>query len=161
MSQSDLNKTGAAAEGSLCVPAEPMYLALVASVVRWFAERSGLSDEQTQDLDVAVDEACSNVIRHAYRDAERGNITVRCWLNDNGLDVTLLDTGMPLDLHMAQATAQNKREHAPETGGMGLQIIRELVDRVAYSRSEDGVNAVTLTKNFNHKQQGKGGIDDG
>jgi serine/threonine-protein kinase RsbW len=138
--------TGAVASNSLCVPARPAYLALIGMVVRWYGRQAGLSDEQCSELEVAVDEACTNVIRHAFPERNTGQITVVCSPLDAGLQVAVLDKGRPFDPEQARKTANEKRSRDLASGGIGLLLIRQLTDAVHYQRDEREGNCLTLIK---------------
>ena len=132
--------------GMLRVPARPAYLALVGAVVRWFCRQAGLSDERCQELEVAVDEACTNVIRHAFPEPANGEMTVVCSALPNGLEVTVQDKGKPFDPEHGHQIARDKRSRDPASGGMGLLLIRQLTDAVRYRWDEREGNQFTLVK---------------
>jgi len=132
--------------GALRVPARSAYLALVGTVVRWFGRRAGLSDEHCRDLEVAVDEACTNVIRHAFPGTADGEMTVICSASPNGLEVTIQDKGKPFDPEHGVEIARDKRSRDPASGGMGLLLIRQLTDAVRYQWDEEQGNQFTLVK---------------
>jgi len=131
---------------SLCVPAQPAYLALIGMAVRWFGGQAGLSDENCQDLEVAVDEACSNVIRHGFAGRADGEMTVICSPVDRGLRVTILDRGNPFDPEAGTRTAEQKRSQDPVSGGLGLMLIRQLTDEVSFEHDDREGNRLTLVK---------------
>jgi serine/threonine-protein kinase RsbW len=132
--------------GMLRVPARPSYLALVGAVVRWFGREAGLNEEQCQELEVAVDEACSNVIRYAFPEAADGEMTVVCSASETGLEVTIQDRGKLFDPEEGVQIAREKRSRDPASGGMGLLLIDELTDAVRYRWDEREGNRLTLVK---------------
>ena len=132
--------------GTLRVPARPPYLALVGTVVRWFGPRAGLSEEQSRELEVAVDEACTNVVRHAFPDGADGEMTVVFRPTGDGLEVTIQDQGVPFDPKEGVKIAHEKRSHDPASGGMGLLLIDRLTDAVRYCRDPRLGNRFTLIK---------------
>ncbi len=131
---------------SLRVPAQPVYLALIGMTVRWFGVQAGLSDEKCRDLDVAVDEACSNVIRHGFAGRADGEMTVVCSPVEKGLQVTILDRGKPFDPDAGARTAEQKRLRDPVSGGLGLMLIRQLTDEVTFERDDREGNRLILVK---------------
>jgi serine/threonine-protein kinase RsbW len=130
----------------LRVPAEPAYLGLIGTVVQWFGRRAGLSEEQCQELEVAVDEACTNVIRHAFSGQAAGEMRVVCSPSDRGLAVTIVDRGKPFDPEEGIGIAEEKRSRDPASGGMGLLLIHKLTDAVCYRWDEREGNQFTLIK---------------
>ncbi len=133
-------------QGTLCVPAQPAYLALVGDMVRRLGLRAGLSDEQCHDLEVAVDEACTNVVRYAFPEQAAGEMTVICSPSDRGLEVSIIDRGKPFDPRNGVEVARDKRERDPSLGGMGLLLIHQLTDEVSYRWDEQEGNRLTLLK---------------
>ncbi len=155
MSQSEWGQPGpagpapgpeACAAGTLCLPARPPYLGLVGFFVQWFGERAGLSREKCQELEVAVDEVCTNVIRHASGQGMAGEMTVVCSPFEGGLRVTVADHGKPFDPAEAARIAAHKRSRDPASGGMGLLLVRRLTDAMEYHWNQGEGNRLTLTK---------------
>jgi serine/threonine-protein kinase RsbW len=136
----------APSECLLRVPAHPLYLALVGTVVKWLGRQAGLSDERCQELEVAVDEACTNVILHAFPEHTVGEMSVRCSPVERGLAVTIADRGRPFDLEEGAEIAREKRSRDPASGGMGLSLIRQLADAVHYRRDPQDGTQLTLVK---------------
>jgi anti-sigma regulatory factor (Ser/Thr protein kinase) len=155
MSQSDWERSRAAepvsgpeacAAGMLRLPARPSYLGLVGLFVQWFGNRAGLSREKCHELEVAVDEVCTNVIRHASGPGTAGKMTVVCSPFEEGLRVTVADHGRPFDPAEAARIADHKRSRDPASGGMGLLLVRHLTDAMEYQWSQGEGNRLTLTK---------------
>jgi len=132
--------------GVLDVPAQPKYLALIGVVVRWYAEQAGLDEEACQELEVAVDEACTNVVLYAFEDGEDGRMDVNCTANAKGLAVTIRDNGKRFNPSDGIEIGRKKRETDPSTGGMGLFMINQLTDEVRYEWNEHDGNQFVLTK---------------
>ena len=132
--------------GILRVPARPPYLALVGNVVRWFASQAGLSEERCQELELAVEEACTNVIRYAFPQTADGEMTLVFSPCDDGLEVTIQDRGAPFDPRQGERIAEEKRARDPASGGRGLLLINHLTDAVRYCWDEEEGNRLTLVK---------------
>ena len=132
--------------GILRVPARPPYLALVGTVVRWFAGQAGLNEQPCQELELAVDEACTNVIRYAFPETADGEMILVFSLCDGGLEITIQDRGTPFDPQQGERIAEEKRLRDPASGGRGLLLINEMTDAVRYSWDEEEGNRLTLVK---------------
>jgi len=137
---------GVLSSGMLSVPARPPYLALIGAVVKWFGQRSGLSEKQCCQLEVAVDEACTNVIRHAFPNGPGGEMAIVCSPSDRGLAVTVLDKGRRFDPEEGIEIARHKRSRDPASGGMGLLLICKMTDEVHYQWDKQKGNQFTLIK---------------
>jgi serine/threonine-protein kinase RsbW len=132
--------------GSLRVPAEASCLPLVGKLVEWFGRRAGLSDEGRRDFEVAVDEACTNVVRHAFSEGAVGEMTVVFAPFDRGLRVTIVDKGERFCPPHGVEIAWAKRQLDPASGGSGLLLIARLADKTEYHWDEREGNRFTLVK---------------
>jgi len=131
---------------ALRVPAEARYLAVIGSVVQWFGKKAGLSKEQASEFEVAVDEACTNVISYAFDGQAQGEMQIEFEPTDRGLSVTIMDNGKPFDPEKGIELGKSKRAKDPASGGMGLMLISQLTDETHFQWDEDNGNQLTLTK---------------
>ncbi|HEU4657079.1 MAG TPA: SpoIIE family protein phosphatase [Capillimicrobium sp.] len=98
--------------------AEPSSVATVRAEVAEFARAQGVPESVVRDVALAVSEACTNVVLHAYRDGEPGQMHVTARRDEDGLEVTVTDEGGGV------------RPRADSPGvGLGLQIIARTTDR--------------------------------
>lgn len=103
-----------------------------------------LDDDARYDFLLAVNEAASNVLRHAYTPEDRPRMRLEGVLHGDGVEVRLWHWGRSFDPHQTAAALESPRE-----GGMGLHIIREYTDAVCYFVTDDGRNCIRLTRQFN------------
>lgn len=128
----------------LTFPAKADYLLLARLVLSGLARELPVGDELLADLKLAVTEACGNTVRHAYSDGE-GAVTVVFRVTSDRLDVIVEDQGVGL------GTLEPHLEPAPAPGesGMGMAIIRAIVDELEVGRGADGRGTVLrMTKHF-------------
>lgn len=116
-------------------------LSVVRSTVSEFAAVCGFDDRQCRCLTLAVDEALSNVIRHAYKNECGHDIELTCEARPDCLEFAFLDHGEPAD--PARFCARPLDEVA--LGGRGTQLIRQIMDEVCYERVLEG-NRLCLRK---------------
>ena len=109
----------------------------------------GASEEFAHDLTLAVDEVCSNVVSHAYGEAPPADadFTVECRTHSRTIDVVVKDAGMAFDSATAPVPALPDWLARGQRGGIGLALVRLLVDSVNYRRI-DGHNEITLSKSL-------------
>jgi serine/threonine-protein kinase RsbW len=128
------------------IPARPEYVALARLVVSSMASsRRDLTDDRVDDLKVAVSEACTNAIEAHHSADTEDSVVVRCIELDDRLDVEIEDRGSGFD-------PESLPEHPPVTDperlnferGLGIPLIRTLVDDVSISSSGDGT-VVTMS----------------
>jgi serine/threonine-protein kinase RsbW len=130
------------------IPARPEYVALARLVVSSLASaRRDLTDDRVDDLKVAVSEACTNAIEAHHSAESDDSVIVRCVEHDDRLDIEIEDRGSGFD-------PEALPEHPPVTDperlnferGLGIPLIRTLVDDVLISSSGEGTK-VTMSIN--------------
>lgn len=137
----------------LTVSSETRYLGEVRRFVARHAEGADLSEQAVQQLRMAVDEACANVIEHAYEGDASREIDVAVIVAPGRFTVRIRDEGRPFQ--QEQYNTPNVRELVKHrrSGGLGVQLMHRLMDRVEY-RTREGTNEVHLTKYRNGRQAG-------
>lgn len=109
---------------------DPRLLSVVRSTVSEFAAVWGFEDEQCRRITIAVDEALSNVIRHAYKNRCDQEIELNCQAHSDCLEFSFIDRGEAADT--SRFCAQPLDETA--SGGRGTHLIRQIMDEVCYER---------------------------
>jgi serine/threonine-protein kinase RsbW len=118
----------------LTIPAKAEYITLVRLALSGLSQSRQLSDETLGDLKLAVTEACSNSVRHAYRDGHAGSVEIVYELHPDRLVVQVSDAG-------GGFTTREPRVRSDGTlteGGLGIEIIRELADELWVGPGEGG-----------------------
>lgn len=119
----------------LCIPSETRFLALVRELTKRMAETAGFPEPTTERLALAVDEATTNVIEHAYRGASDREIELR--MEDRGPDfrVELVDTGERVDPRAVPRVDLERYASERKTGGLGMHLMEKIMDSVTFRRS--------------------------
>jgi serine/threonine-protein kinase RsbW len=125
--------TSEARQVRLSIPAKPEYIALCRLALAGLTRMRPLSEETVADLKLALTEACTNSVRHAYRDGRPGHVEVVYDLQHDRLVVDVLDDGEGFRLG---EPAEGEREL--DESGLGLTIIRSLTDEVEVDERENG-----------------------
>jgi serine/threonine-protein kinase RsbW len=122
------------------------HLREVRSFVDAAARQFGFAEEEVANIVLAVDEACTNIIKHAYGGAPTGDIRVTVVREGNAFEVQILDHGRAFDPETVHAP--NLKKHLTEfrRGGLGVYLMRRLMDRVEYSMHPGQPNEVRLVK---------------
>ncbi|MFQ3545172.1 anti-sigma B factor RsbW [Halobacillus rhizosphaerae] len=130
------------------VPAKAEYVGVVRLSTSGIANRMGFSYEDIEDLKVAISEAITNAVKHAYKEDEDGEITIGFGLYDNRLEVMVADHGGSFNLGEIKQDIgpyqQNDDIAELREGGFGLFLIDALMDKVEIN-SKYGV-IVLMTK---------------
>jgi serine/threonine-protein kinase RsbW len=119
-------------EVRLTIPARAEYVLLGRLALSGLTRMRPLNDETVNDLKLAVTEACTNSVRHAYGGDNGGTVDIVYELHDDRLVVEVSDDGGGFD--------PNEVEEATELteGGLGIAIIRALVDEFEVAERGDG-----------------------
>ncbi len=111
---------------ALSIPAKAEYIVLCRLALAGLAQVRAVDAEVLADLKLALTEACSNSIRHAYDAGRAGEVEVRYELTGETLAVEVADEGSGFDLD-----AQGELGGELDEGGLGIAIIRALTDELA------------------------------
>jgi len=134
-------------ESCLTVPGRFEYLAQIADFIEVVARDAGWTDDETYRMQMAVDEACSNIIEHAYGPDGQGDIRLSCCIEDKGdLIISIHDNGKPFDpTEVPEPPIGDDLENLRE-GGLGLYFMRKLMDEVTFHFDERVGNVLTMVK---------------
>ncbi len=124
--------------------------------IRGFASQAardaGMDDSETYAVELAVDEACTNIIEHAYQGENRGEIECTCESNDACLTVVLRDHGKPFDPSTVRAPDLDANIDDRAVGGLGVFLMKQLMDEVLFEPLGESGNVLTMVKRL---KQGK------
>lgn len=110
------------------------------------AQALGVAEQELFAIQMAVDEAATNIILHGYLEAGReGSFWVGCWKEGTDFVVQLRDQGRPFDPAAVPAPDLNAPLEEREEGGLGIFLMRRLMDRVAFSM-EGEENVLTMVR---------------
>ena len=119
----------------LTIPSQTSYLALVREITKKMAETAGFPEAIAERLALAVDEATTNVIEHAYEGASDREIELR--IEDRGEEfrVELIDTGKMVDPRSVPRVDLERFVTERRTGGLGVHLMEKIMDSVTFRRS--------------------------
>ncbi len=110
-----------------------------------FAAEHGLSATVRRTVNVVLDELLSNAIAYGFEDNEDGRIEVEVELKPDRLAITIADDGRPFNPFGAQAPNTALSVEDRPIGGLGVHLVRQMMDEVGYLRQTDR-NVVMLAK---------------
>jgi len=139
----------------LKVPAHVDYLGDLRAFITKIKEDFDFSDKVINAFRLSIDEAATNIIQHSYKDIE-GQITIRASVKKNHLTVFIIDQGLFFDLRKIQDPDLNNYVNIGKKGGLGIFIIRKLMDEIDYYKTREG-NVLKLTK-YRDPQNKKRGL---
>ena len=128
------------------VPARYEYLAQISEFIADIARDANLNEEAIYAVQLAVDEACSNIMEHAYQGRGQGEIICTCENNDESLIITLYDQGIQLNPEDIPVFNLDTPLEDLKTGGAGVYLMHKLMDRVHYESDRQHGNKLELVK---------------
>jgi serine/threonine-protein kinase RsbW len=118
---------------ALTIPARAEYIALCRLALTGIARTRALEPDVVADLKLALTEACSNSVRHAYDQGRDGVIRVSYRLGGDRIEVEVLDDGTGFDAEVIERAEVERDE-----GGLGIAIIRALTDELDIGSNPSG-----------------------
>ncbi len=110
------------------------------------ARAVGLDEQMQCRLQLAVDEACANVVDHAYQGLETGDMEVCCYLGKWTFVVRVRDWGQGFDLGAVSVPSITAPLQERTLGGLGLYLIRQVMDEVRFTTNPQQGNVLTMIK---------------
>jgi anti-sigma regulatory factor (Ser/Thr protein kinase) len=126
-------------------PARFEYLDEIRAYVGKQARAAGFNDKQVYSVQLATDEAASNIIEHAYKGVPGGKIELTCEFKGDRLTITLLDRGKSFDPSKVAEPDVKADLSERKIGGLGIYLMHKLMDEVRYKSTAAG-NLLTLVK---------------
>jgi serine/threonine-protein kinase RsbW len=129
----------------MVVKASTEYLGKVREFIAHHAELCGCDPSEVEDIRLAVDEAMTNVIKHAYQHDATKVITINQGVENNEFWVSITDSGRSFNLEGYKEPDIEERIRLRKKGGVGVYLIRKLMDNVEYKKV-DSQNEIKMTK---------------
>ena len=131
---------------ALTIPSRTESLIHARDFVSAAAREFGFPDEEIANIVLSVDEACTNIIKHAYEFAPDKEILLEISRSDQTFEVCIQDKGRPFDPeHIKQPDLKQHLAHY-RRGGLGVYLMRRLMDSVEYRFIPGKWNEVRLVK---------------
>ncbi len=139
---------------SLRIPRDTGYLSVVRQMVVELARGAGFGQAATSEIEMAVDEAASNAIRHAAApapppaspDGELATVSVEAVADRSGITVTVADGGAPFSFERCGTGDLESYHAARAAGGLGVLIIKRFMDEVEYRHRPETGNELRMRK---------------
>ncbi len=123
-------------------------LSRIREFVRDRCTEKSVSSQVIDKIVLAVDEACSNIIKHAYRLSPDGDIQLTIRFVHGDCVIELLDRGVSFDLNAVPSPDMKSYLAQHRVGGLGIHLMRMLMDGVEYHPSGEGNNRLVLRKHL-------------
>jgi serine/threonine-protein kinase RsbW len=124
-------------------------LAEIREFINSAAAESGFSKEAIDNIILAVDEACTNIIKHAYKYFPDGKIILNLKTDKKTFTIDIIDYGKSFEPGLVPNPDLQKYFNEKRVGGLGMYLMKSLMDEVKYISIPGKYNQVSLTKNLN------------
>jgi len=136
-------------ENKMVVKSRTENLSDVREFINSLVRKIGISPEVSEDIILAVDEACTNIIKHSYKFFPDGEIIVKVKYLDNKIIITIIDDCENFQPHKIYNPDLQEYYKHKKVGGLGMYLMKTLMDEVKYSSVPGKYNQVLLTKYIN------------
>lgn len=127
------------------IQAHERFLGQIRDFVTQICNETGFAQPETNNIKLALDEACSNVVRHAYKGMEEGTLKLRVLRRARGIELFVTDKGKSFEWKKARTPDLNRYVEIGKKGGLGIWFIRKLMDETEYRSTRKG-NELHLVK---------------
>lgn len=132
--------------GELRVKSRTENLSEIRDFVSLNALNAGIPEATVEKIILAVDEACTNIIKHAYKHSPEGEIIIKVEYDEDKFTVTIIDYGSSFDPDKVPLPDLQKYYREHRVGGLGMYLMKSLMDDVTYTSVPGKYNQVLLSK---------------
>ena len=122
------------------------YLDEIREFVGKIARAGGFGSRDVYDIQLAADEAASNIIQHAYRGVKNGVLEISCGVKDGAITIIMVDYGQSFNSSAIPLPDLKADISKRKIGGLGIFLMRKLMDEVHYESRRDKSNVLTMIK---------------
>jgi len=127
-------------------PAQFEFLDEIRELVAQVAREGGFTEKEIYSLQLAADEAASNIIEHAYEGVSNADLYITCDVHGNAITITMRDTGKAFDPSKVKQPNIKADLSDRQIGGLGVYLMRKLMDEVRYESNSRTGNLLTMVK---------------
>lgn len=131
---------------TLEVPSSTENLVLIRDFVTRIGQQAHLDEEEISNLELAVDEACANVIEHAYGLDSRQEVIIQAICDEEAVRISVIDTGKGFDPTGVTPASIDTLVTERRSGGLGIRLIKALMDEVSYQIQPGQKNELHMIK---------------
>lgn len=126
-------------------------LEIIREFINNIAQKGGFSEECVDQIELAVDEACTNVIKHAYNYSSKRMLDISVFLDNEKIEIIIMDKGAGFNPDSLPIPNLEKYMRVAKVGGLGIHLMRTLMDEVNFSINPGKKNQVSLVKYLSRK----------
>lgn len=137
---------------TLKLVADLAQLATIRRFVEAASRDMGLEEQDMWDLEVAVDEACTNVVQHAYQ-GQAGDVEISIETVGDAVQVIIHDQGLPFDPQAVPIPDPCAPLEDRQPGGFGLFLMRQVMGDVEFEFDSEEGNTLTMVKQLRRREK--------
>jgi anti-sigma regulatory factor (Ser/Thr protein kinase) len=122
------------------------FLDEIREFVGEIARNGGFGDKDVYNIQLAADEAASNIIEHAYEGVSNGILEISCAVRDSAITIIMVDHGESFDPSAIPMPDLKADLSERKIGGLGIFLMRKLMDEVHYESKPGRGNLLTMIK---------------
>ena len=120
-------------------------LLLVRDFIEYHGRELELGHKEISHISLAVDEACTNIIKHAYKNSKNGKIKIKINKKKNRFSIVITDNGLIFDPKRVPPPNIEMSQKMKKGGGLGMFLMKKIMDEVEYDKRKNE-NELTLIK---------------
>lgn len=128
------------------IPSVTENLYLIREFIIKIAAKAGFEEDMQEQIALAVDEACTNVIKHAHKFDANRNIDILASYDNSKITINIIDTGTGFDTSKLQKPDLMQFAKESRHGGLGIYLMKTLMDEVEYDFNPGIKNQVQMIK---------------
>ena len=140
----------------LIVKSKTENLSVIRDFISSSALEAGMKSDAVENIILAVDEACTNIIKHAYKSFPDGELIIKTKSTLTRFVVSITDFGKSFEPEMIPEPDLQKYYRQRRVGGLGMYLMKTLMDDVKYVSIPGKYNEVLLSKNLKVAQSNAG-----
>jgi len=140
----------------LIVKSKTENLSIIRDFISSSAAEAGVAADAVENIILAVDEACTNIIKHAYKSFPDGELIIKTKSTLSRFIISITDYGKSFEPEMIPEPDLQKYYRQRRVGGLGMYLMKTLMDDVKYISIPGKYNEVMLSKNLNVSQSNAG-----
>ena len=123
-------------------------ISLLAEFIDTIADEAGIDPSLAMSLNLALEEAVTNVVLYAYPEGEKGKVQIDASWDANQLTFVISDSGIAFDPTQKEEVDVTLSAEERPIGGLGIFLVRQLMDSITYERVDGKKNVLSLTKHL-------------
>ena len=140
------------AEYNLKIPSQTENLELIREFISNITTKVGFDSEDVNKIELAVDEACTNVIKHAYEKDEKQSIDIAIKIDYYKITIIITDRGKGFDTNKIKTPDMKEYLAEMRVGGLGIYLMYSLMDEIDFDIKPGIKNQVKMVKYFLKKE---------